>query len=163
MANPFVHVELSTTDVGNAKTFYGKLLDWKLEDVPMGSGGSYTMINVGKGTGGGIMKNPVPGRPSAWLAYVEVGEPGGRASGNRILHDSTPRSLAHIDHGVAAAASHGDVLELPVKQLPVKSLRIADIGGAQLHMYERIRHGFSSNRLNKCPLYLLLHFLHKLC
>ncbi|HXB57452.1 MAG TPA: VOC family protein [Vicinamibacteria bacterium] len=74
MANPFVHVELSCTDVGKAKTFYGKLFDWKLEDVPMGSGGSYTMINVGQGTGGGIMKNPVPGRPSAWLAYVEVGD-----------------------------------------------------------------------------------------
>jgi predicted enzyme related to lactoylglutathione lyase len=30
MANPFVHVELNTTDVGKAKTFYGKLFDWKL-------------------------------------------------------------------------------------------------------------------------------------
>jgi predicted enzyme related to lactoylglutathione lyase len=72
MANPFVHVELSTTDVGKAKTFYGKLFDWKLEDVPMGSGGSYTMIKVGEGTGGGMMQNPAPGRPSAWLAYVQV-------------------------------------------------------------------------------------------
>jgi predicted enzyme related to lactoylglutathione lyase len=30
------------------------------------------MIKVEKGTGGGIMKHPVPGAPSAWLAYVEV-------------------------------------------------------------------------------------------
>jgi hypothetical protein len=33
---------------------------------------SYTMIGVGEGTGGGITKHPVPGAPSAWLAYVMV-------------------------------------------------------------------------------------------
>lgn len=31
----------------------------------------YTMINVGNGTGGGIMKQ-VPGGPAGWLAYVGV-------------------------------------------------------------------------------------------
>ncbi len=72
MANPFVHVELNTTDVNKAKSFYGSLFDWKLEDVPMGPGSSYTMIKVGEGTAGGIMKHPVPGAPSAWLAYVLV-------------------------------------------------------------------------------------------
>jgi len=71
MANPFVHVELGTTDVAKAKAFYGKLFAWKLEDVEM-PGMGYTMINVGEGTGGGIMKHPVPGAPSAWLAYVLV-------------------------------------------------------------------------------------------
>ena len=71
MANPFVHVELNTTDVSKAKTFYGALFNWTLEDVPM-PGGSYTMSKVGEGTGGGIMKHPVPGAPSAWLAYVLV-------------------------------------------------------------------------------------------
>jgi predicted enzyme related to lactoylglutathione lyase len=71
MANPFVHVELNTTDVDKAKAFYGKLFAWTLEDVPMG-GGAYTMIKVGSGTGGGIMKHPVPGASSAWLAYVGV-------------------------------------------------------------------------------------------
>ena len=71
MANPFVHVELNTTDVAKAKAFYGKLFDWKLEDIPMDNG-AYTMINVGDGTGGGMMKQMVPGAPSAWLAYVLV-------------------------------------------------------------------------------------------
>jgi predicted enzyme related to lactoylglutathione lyase len=71
MANPFVHVELNTTDVSKAKAFYGALFKWNLEDIPM-SGGSYTIIKVGEGTGGGIMKHPVPGAPSAWLAYVLV-------------------------------------------------------------------------------------------
>jgi predicted enzyme related to lactoylglutathione lyase len=69
MANPFCHVELNTTDVQKAKDFYGKLFDWKLEDMP---GGEYTMIRVGEGTGGGILKNPIPGAPSFWLSYVLV-------------------------------------------------------------------------------------------
>jgi predicted enzyme related to lactoylglutathione lyase len=33
---------------------------------------TYTMIAVGEGTGGGMMKHPMPGLPSAWLAYVQV-------------------------------------------------------------------------------------------
>jgi predicted enzyme related to lactoylglutathione lyase len=72
VANPFVHVELQTTDLPKAREFYRKLFAWKLEDAPMGNGGSYTMIDVGQGTGGGMMSNPTPGIPSHWLAYVEV-------------------------------------------------------------------------------------------
>ena len=72
MANPFVHVELNTTDPAAAKAFYGKLFDWKLEDAPMGPDMTYTMISPGDGTGGGMMKNMIPGVPSFWLAYVLV-------------------------------------------------------------------------------------------
>src|SRR5262245_42663556 len=71
MGNPFVHVELMSTDVGKAKSFYGKLFDWKREDVPM-EHMTYTMIGVGEGTGGGLMKNPIPGGTSLWVAYVLV-------------------------------------------------------------------------------------------
>ena len=35
MTNPFVHVELMATDVGKAKSFYGKLFDWEMEDTTM--------------------------------------------------------------------------------------------------------------------------------
>jgi predicted enzyme related to lactoylglutathione lyase len=93
MANPFVHVELNTTDVAKAKAFYGKLLGWKLEDVPMGTE-TYTMIEVGDGTGGGIMKHPVPGAPSAWLAYVlvddiEASTKAAKALGATVMKDVT--------------------------------------------------------------------------
>jgi predicted enzyme related to lactoylglutathione lyase len=71
MGNSFVHVELMSNDVAKAKTFYGSLFDWNLEDMPMGDM-TYTMIKVGEGTGGGMMKNPIPGAPSAWMAYVLV-------------------------------------------------------------------------------------------
>ena len=72
MANPFVHVELNTTDVDKAKKFYGQLFDWELEDMAMGPSDTYTIIKVGDGTGGGLLRNPMPGVPSFWLAYVLV-------------------------------------------------------------------------------------------
>jgi hypothetical protein len=72
MANPFVHVELNTTDLDKAKSFYQSLFDWQLREM-QGSGGiPYTLINVGEGTGGGMMKQMIPGAPSSWLAYVQV-------------------------------------------------------------------------------------------
>lgn len=75
MANPFVHSELSTTDTAKARQFYGALFDWKLEDVPMDAGFTYTLVAVGDGgvgTGGGIMPQMMPGAPSAWMPYVGV-------------------------------------------------------------------------------------------
>lgn len=72
MANPFVHVELGTTDPDKAKSFYQSLFDWQLNDVDMGGGMSYTLINVGEGTGGGMMQHPMPGAPSVWVPYVLV-------------------------------------------------------------------------------------------
>ena len=71
MPNPFVHVELNTTDTDQAKAFYTKLFGWKLQDMEFPVG-TYTMIDVGDGTGGGIMKKMIPGATSAWLPYVLV-------------------------------------------------------------------------------------------
>jgi catechol 2,3-dioxygenase-like lactoylglutathione lyase family enzyme len=62
MANPFVHVELATIDLDKAKSFYTSLFSWQLEDMDMGGGMSYTMINVGEGTGGGMIKASRSGR-----------------------------------------------------------------------------------------------------
>ena len=72
MGNPFVHVELHTNDLPRARDFYARLFGWNLRDVPMPGGGSYTMIDVGTGTGGGMMTNPAPGTPPHWMAYVGV-------------------------------------------------------------------------------------------
>ncbi len=73
MGNPFVHVELNTPDPAKVKAFYSKLFDWNFEDMPNPSVPEhvYTLIKVGNGTGGGIMKQ-VHGGPSGWLAYVAV-------------------------------------------------------------------------------------------
>ena len=77
MPNPFVHIELNTTDQGKAKDFYAQLFDWDMKDIPFpgaspDAGEIYTTINVGGGTGGGIMKQMMPNTPSFWLPYALV-------------------------------------------------------------------------------------------
>lgn len=96
MANPFVHIELQTKDLAQAKTFYSQLFDWKLEDIPApGNGENYTMIHVGEGTGGGMFSNPNPGVPPHWLAYVGVDDirastDKARALGATVVQDAMP-------------------------------------------------------------------------
>lgn len=94
MGNPFMWVELQTQDPERAKTFYTSLFDWGVKELPMGAAGTYTMIDVGAGTGGGIMKNPVPGAPSHWLAYVSVDDVAGATKkaeglGAKVLRGKT--------------------------------------------------------------------------
>lgn len=69
MANPFAHIELSTDDIDAAKKFYKSLFGWKLKDM---KGMNYTLIDVGKGTGGGMMKKEKPETPTMWLPYIQV-------------------------------------------------------------------------------------------
>ena len=69
MANPFVHIELRTQDPGESKEFYAGMFGWKLEELP---GMAYTIINVGQGTGGGMVKKPDPAIPDNWLPYIMV-------------------------------------------------------------------------------------------
>jgi uncharacterized protein len=70
MANPFVHVELHTKDLPKARQFYQTLFGWELKDMPMPGGGSYTLIGVGEGVGGGMMADNQA--PPHWLAYIGV-------------------------------------------------------------------------------------------
>jgi predicted enzyme related to lactoylglutathione lyase len=95
MAEPFVHIELNTTDPAKAKTFYGKLFDWKLEDMQMETG-TYTLIRVGDGTGGGIMKHPMPGKPSVWIPYVEVADVRAQTEKARSLGGTVVKDVTEV-------------------------------------------------------------------
>jgi predicted enzyme related to lactoylglutathione lyase len=96
MANPFVHVELATTDIDKAKSFYRSLFDWQLKDENMGGGMIYTMINVGEGTGGGMMRHPVSGAPSAWLPYVLVEDIAAATAKARSLGATIAREVTEV-------------------------------------------------------------------
>jgi len=70
MPNPFTYCELHTSNPGAAKTFYGKLLDWKLKDMQAGDV-PYTEIQTGEGLPAGLMGDG-PMAASYWLAYIRV-------------------------------------------------------------------------------------------
>jgi uncharacterized protein len=92
MSNPFVHVELHTQDPDKAKQFYGKLFDWKLQEVPEMN---YTIVDVGEtGRGGGIMKSPMPDALPQWVPYVLVDDveattEKAKSLGATVLQDAT--------------------------------------------------------------------------
>src|SRR5258705_1591423 len=94
MTNPFVHVELNSPDPEKAKAFYAKLFQWQLEDMPNPAGpDSYTVIKVGEGTGGGIMKQ-VPHGPAGWIPYVlvddlRVATDKAKSLGGKVMKDIT--------------------------------------------------------------------------
>ena len=95
MGNPFVHVELMSNDVGRAKTFYKSLFDWTYDDMPVADM-TYTLIRVGAGTGGGMMKNPIPNAPSAWMAYVGVDDVKAATAKARSLGAAVMRDVTEV-------------------------------------------------------------------
>ena len=116
MANPFVHVELATTDLEKAKGFYGQLFAWELKEMPVGDM-DYTLIGVGSGTGGGMMKQMMPGAPSAWMAYVDVED----------IHASTKKAAALGAKVVQDVTAVGDMGWLSI---------IVDPTGATLGLWQ---------------------------
>ena len=93
MPNPFVHIELQTQDVDKSKKFYASMFDWKLEEIP---GMDYTIINVGEGTGGGMMKKPVPGIPDNWLPYILVADAAASTKKARALGATIAKDVTEI-------------------------------------------------------------------
>jgi uncharacterized protein len=70
MPNPFVHLELSTSDTKKAKDFYAGLCGWTYTDNDMGNNMIYTTFKPDSGPGGGLYS--MPGMPTAWLPYIGV-------------------------------------------------------------------------------------------
>jgi len=71
MKNLFNLIELQTTDAAKAKAFYQGLFAWKMNDFAVGPG-TYTYVDAGDRTRGGIMQSPVAGQPSHWFPYILV-------------------------------------------------------------------------------------------
>ena len=103
MGNPFVHIELVSTDVDKAKSFYGKLFNGSL-DVDMGDM-IYTLVKVGDGTGGGLMQNPMPDGHSMWIAYVKVGNVKKATSKAKALGAKVKKDVTRSKAPVRSASS----------------------------------------------------------
>jgi len=68
----FVWDELLTTDVEDAKRFYGEVFGWTSQDVDMGTMGTYTIFKrAGDADAGGLMRIPDGTQaPPNWLVYI---------------------------------------------------------------------------------------------
>lgn len=66
----FVWEELVTSDVAGAREFYGSVLGWSFDEMPMGEGMTYTMAGPGEQTVGGIFQ--AADIPPHWGTYVGV-------------------------------------------------------------------------------------------
>ena len=54
------------------------------------------MIGVGEGTAGGIIKNPMPGAPSMWLAYVNVDDIAASTAKAKSLGATIVRDITEV-------------------------------------------------------------------
>ncbi|TXL81695.1 VOC family protein [Vineibacter terrae] len=79
----FVWYELMTTDTEAAKAFYGKVVGWGTQDMPM-PGMTYTMFTAGETPMGGLLTLPEEARkmgaPPHWIGYVAVDDVDASAS-----------------------------------------------------------------------------------
>jgi predicted enzyme related to lactoylglutathione lyase len=70
-ANPVVHLELHTGDLGRACDFYARACGWRPERIAAG-GRTYLALEMGNGLGGGVVE--CKSRQPVWLPYVQVAE-----------------------------------------------------------------------------------------
>lgn len=66
----FSWVDLSTSDVGGAKDFYGGLFGWEFEDDEIPGGGIYTMCHLGGDAVAAMVEQDQ--HPGHWNNYVSV-------------------------------------------------------------------------------------------
>jgi predicted enzyme related to lactoylglutathione lyase len=68
-SKPVVHLELHTGDLPEAQALYAELCGWHAERIDGGCG-SYVVLELGGGIGGGVVECAT--RRPLWLPYVEV-------------------------------------------------------------------------------------------
>jgi uncharacterized protein len=72
----FCWSDLTTTDQGAAKEFYGGLFGWEAEDMPVGEGAYYSMMRLEGKDVAAIAPQPPPqrdaGAPPVWNSYISV-------------------------------------------------------------------------------------------
>lgn len=72
----FVWCDLSAFNADKAKGFYGRLFDWRFEEISQADGTPYFIAFAAAGESAGIYSTPdrfqKMGLPSFWMSYVEV-------------------------------------------------------------------------------------------
>lgn len=68
----FCWVDLATTDGEAAKQFYGSLFGWTPNDLPMGNGEFYTILQLGGKVVGALYTDNSGQAPPHWDSYIAV-------------------------------------------------------------------------------------------
>ncbi|HTZ65220.1 MAG TPA: VOC family protein [Solirubrobacteraceae bacterium] len=104
-----VHLELHTSDLSGASTFYDRLLGWRTERLDS-RWGTYHGLALGDAIGGGIVE--CAARRPLWLPYVQVEDveavtERGRALGAAMLLE--PREGPAGWRSVLASSEGGEI------------------------------------------------------
>ena len=70
----FSWVDLQTDDLDGAKQFYGALLGWSYDDIPIGEGSVYSMAQVQGHNVAGLGERQDESIPPHWNCYVTVAD-----------------------------------------------------------------------------------------
>jgi predicted enzyme related to lactoylglutathione lyase len=119
----FSWVNLSTSDTAAAKRFYGGVFGWQFNDMPAGSGATYTFCELsGKGVAGlAAITQDMGAVPPHWMPFINV----------RNADDVAKRTT---QNGGKILFNPSDVLDVGRMAL------IADPTGARVSVWEARRH-----------------------
>ncbi|RAK58643.1 VOC family protein [Phenylobacterium hankyongense] len=114
----FIWYELMTPDIAGAKSFYGNVVGWTSQDMPM-PGGAYTILEAdGAGVGGAMpLTDEVKamGVPPNWTAYVAVDDVDAAARKAASLGGSVirpPQDIPEVGRFAIIADPHGAVIAI---------------------------------------------------
>jgi uncharacterized protein len=134
----FVWYELMTADVAAAKAFYGKVVGWTTQDVPMPDM-TYTLLSVKDTQVGGMMALPQKGLKPAWVGYIGVDDVDGAAAKLQELGGKIhmpPSDIPNVGRFAVVADGQGAMFNL-FKQAnpgqPVVSDAPGHTGWRELH------------------------------
>lgn len=121
MSNPmkqhgaFSWNELMTNDISGAKSFYGQMFNWQLEDINASM--PYTMVKIDEKEVAGMMSMPpeAGGMPPMWGGYVTVDDVEASAKqavnlGGKILLE--PRDIPEVGRFCVICDPQGATLSL---------------------------------------------------
>lgn len=114
----FIWYELMTPDTAGAKSFYGKVVGWTSQDMPMEEG-TYSVLQAdGAGVGGMMMlseEHKSAGVPPNWTGYVAVDDVDAAADKVKQLGGSVmrpPQDIPNIGRFAIVADPAGAVLAI---------------------------------------------------
>src|SRR6267142_2097101 len=102
----FVWFEHMSKDPAKVQGFFGEVFNWSTQAMPIPSGGSYTMIALGKDSIGGYPPSPQGAPPNAhWISHLQVADARATASkvkslGGKVL--SEPSDMGMGTHAIVA-------------------------------------------------------------